>query len=664
MYGRSRQKCEIEVVEPLRPGSFCIYSKAHRHPPEACKPALEMSYLEPFGDTSATRSSIWIGDDFPLYQYASLPDEKNCVRLVELLPESNHDHIRCKIHIEVSRPFRAYEAISYCWGDPYDTGDIQCEGKILGVPRNLRDALEHFRLPDRPRILWADAICINQSDKKEQGHQVMQMGRIFKDAECVLIWLGRGTGIRAQAAFDWITCIEPIMLVEPKKLREEENHVQTIKGLPEEPWKDLNTVLWHAWFERIWVLQEVGLAERAILFCGRAMIDWKTFSRTCTWLSYQPRLLSHHGLEMNQGRLDSVYAMYTMGFKGQIVDPQESIYNVLMRAYHYKSTDPRDKVYALLGHAAFVDLSRKLSLESFVPIKYSSSPFDTFLSVATVLLKFSEPLRVLQFVYHERDVEEDAEDFISWVPQWAWEKNPVNILESPNGIPDFIRHSDPRFEVRGRQLHISGGILDSVIYSSEKFHKNPFKLRRDVTDAAHNRVVQIWNDLKGIMDGHSEQDVFQDLCDSVTAGAAIIYYNDDISLSGPQNRDSVKAELLADFLLYLSRAGAQFSNRGVLERLKTGKGDLWRLWEYGGFLRTRCIFVTAGGRLGIGSGIMKTGDLVCFFYGARFPCILRPAPEKLGYWFIGQCYISGVEKMAAMKQAELGNLKEDTFVLY
>lgn len=614
-----------------------------------------MSYLESSGNTSATRSSTLIGDDFPLYQYASLPDEKNCIRLIELLPESNHDHIRCKIHIEVSRPFRAYEAISYCWGGSYPTGDIQCGGKLLCVPQNLRDALEHFRHPDRPRILWADAICINQSDKKEQGHQVMQMGRIFKEAECVLIWLGRGTGINAKAAFDWITYLEPVISTEPTTLTNE-----LAKTVKEESWKELNKVLGHAWFERIWVLQEVGLAVRAVLFCGRALIDWKTFSKTCSWLCYEPRLLSNHGISLRQRMLNKIHVMHTMGFNCVVFHPAASIYGVLQDTYQYKSTDPRDKVYALLGHAMFVALSRELSLETFVPIEYSSSPFDTFLNMATALMKLPNPLNVLQCVFHEQNVEENVEDFVSWVPQWAWQKSPISILAAPNGIPDFIQDFYPKFEVRSRQLHICGGMLDSVIYSSEKFDTNPLMLRDFFPDASYNQVIQVWNDLKDIMDGHSEEDIFRDLCDSITAGGALMYSPNH---RGPQNPDSVKDDLLADFLLYLSRAGAQFSNKRILERLHPGTEDPWRLWLYG-YLKQRCIFVTAGGHLGIGSGIMKTGDHVCFFYGARYPSIIRRVPEKPGYWFIGQCYISGPEKMAAMKQAELGDLKEETFILY
>jgi hypothetical protein len=38
--------------------------------------------------------------------------------------------------------------------------------------------------------LWVDALSINQNDAKEKGHQIRQMGEIYKRAARVLIWLG------------------------------------------------------------------------------------------------------------------------------------------------------------------------------------------------------------------------------------------------------------------------------------------------------------------------------------------------------------------------------------------------------------------------------------------------------------------------------------------
>lgn len=72
-----------------------------------------------------------------------------------------------------------YEAISYAWGDPENTMPIFCNGRELGVTVNLIDAFVRVRHPDRPRTLWADAVCINQGSVHERSHQVSFMGRIY-----------------------------------------------------------------------------------------------------------------------------------------------------------------------------------------------------------------------------------------------------------------------------------------------------------------------------------------------------------------------------------------------------------------------------------------------------------------------------------------------------
>jgi hypothetical protein len=46
-----------------------------------------------------------------------------------------------------------------------------------------------FRDPIEVRLLWADAVCINQHDNEERGFQVRQMPLIYANAERVLVWL-------------------------------------------------------------------------------------------------------------------------------------------------------------------------------------------------------------------------------------------------------------------------------------------------------------------------------------------------------------------------------------------------------------------------------------------------------------------------------------------
>lgn len=48
------------------------------------------------------------------------------------------------------------------------------------VTYNLEVALQQLRHAERERILWVDALCINQENDLEKSEQVRPMGRIYK----------------------------------------------------------------------------------------------------------------------------------------------------------------------------------------------------------------------------------------------------------------------------------------------------------------------------------------------------------------------------------------------------------------------------------------------------------------------------------------------------
>ncbi len=69
-----------------------------------------------------------------------------------------------------------------------------CDGLRLEVTPNLRNGLRRMRYVDRSRYLWADAVCIDQTNKAELGHQVSNMRLIYHNATKVIVWLGEDEG--------------------------------------------------------------------------------------------------------------------------------------------------------------------------------------------------------------------------------------------------------------------------------------------------------------------------------------------------------------------------------------------------------------------------------------------------------------------------------------
>lgn len=129
-----------------------------------------------------------------VFSYQPLPPKT--IRVIKLRPAHRpEDPLRCTITIvslgrAVTRP---YEALSYVWGEPARQWPLECDGKELLVTRNCSDALVHLRRRFTPRMLWIDAICINQGDTDdavtERNGQVAMMGEIYLKAARVLVWL-------------------------------------------------------------------------------------------------------------------------------------------------------------------------------------------------------------------------------------------------------------------------------------------------------------------------------------------------------------------------------------------------------------------------------------------------------------------------------------------
>jgi len=130
-----------------------------------------------------------------LYSRLELSKERGSesIRLLELLPGSSGE-IAATLSCVASPRDRKYDALSYCWGQPTGTKritiTITVNGQGVPVSANLHDALTSLRLPDSSRLLWVDALCINQGDDAEKAAQVSLMGAIYRQAEIVVVFFG------------------------------------------------------------------------------------------------------------------------------------------------------------------------------------------------------------------------------------------------------------------------------------------------------------------------------------------------------------------------------------------------------------------------------------------------------------------------------------------
>ncbi|KAF2110307.1 heterokaryon incompatibility protein-domain-containing protein, partial [Lophiotrema nucula] len=112
------------------------------------------------------------------------------IRLITLQPGRGDEPLRCSLRPAPLANNTHYESLSYCWGPNKAEAVIRCDHGMLLVTRNSFAALKHLRERDRARTLWMDALCINQADTGERGHQVSLMRSIFQASGRTVVWLG------------------------------------------------------------------------------------------------------------------------------------------------------------------------------------------------------------------------------------------------------------------------------------------------------------------------------------------------------------------------------------------------------------------------------------------------------------------------------------------
>jgi hypothetical protein len=220
------------------------------------------------------------------YKYTPLPSDRKRIRLLRLLPGVlENPQVMC---VMFEAEFVAglklpqtrapdgqlrdvkYEALSWRWGDEdnshFTIMIYREDGKMYKkrVSETLGLALKYLRLP-KDRVLWIDAISINQQDKQERSYQVSMMSLVYTRARQVCVWLGEDDA-NSRKAFKFI--------------REEISHLKDFDRLctdqkNAEKWRAFLGLMQREWFSRRWVVQEIALASKASVYCGPDELEWR-----------------------------------------------------------------------------------------------------------------------------------------------------------------------------------------------------------------------------------------------------------------------------------------------------------------------------------------------------------------------------------------------------
>jgi hypothetical protein len=179
------------------------------------------------------------------YNYAALSAHQ--IRLLRLMPPPENEtteraNLQCEVFAyslhDECRSTHQYEALSYTWGGEKKPRSIFIGNQKLDVTENLHAALSRLRCRYLARIVWVDAICINQTSEEERSQQVQLMAMIYSKAYCVIVWLGE-IADDVRGALECIQCATNEELIQRSNRKTNELIVFNL--------------LQRQWFQRIWV---------------------------------------------------------------------------------------------------------------------------------------------------------------------------------------------------------------------------------------------------------------------------------------------------------------------------------------------------------------------------------------------------------------------------
>ncbi|TGO36479.1 hypothetical protein BHYA_0123g00070 [Botrytis hyacinthi] len=377
--------------------------------------------------------------------YHTLEVSKKEVRLVTLLPGDFSNVIHCTLTTVslIDEPF--YEALSYVWGNPTNRCDVDLQGVAFPVTTNLESALRYLRCRDLPRVLWIDAICINQDDIAERNSQVKYMGTIYSKSSIVLAWLGEpkmNKCLTSSFTAGWMDKLVP----EGDVIDEERDNdllfdtfEMTLKNL-EAHWESDNDdiasfsiqnlrtgagiirLFENPWWNRMWTVQEALLGKNTLLISGRRSI----FTNDLSAIFSSQLAHSKDGCNPRKSGFITTSFMKMRFIReyrdGNASSSLEGLLNVFGER---RCSDPRDKIYGLLGILATKEVN------SIHP-DYSIDIALLYGNIVVDIINEARNLDILSQLWPRKwhDTGILAGKGPSWIRDWTAERPPHVLVDT------------------------------------------------------------------------------------------------------------------------------------------------------------------------------------------------------------------------------------------
>lgn len=561
------------------------------------------------------------------FHFTSIP--RNSFRLFHLLPSAEPDAaVQCEIVItslEDKSALPPYKAISYTWANPEFVWTwISVNNGWHRIPENLRDALISLRLKDQECLMWADAICINFEDAEECNHQISLMREVFSNTWMVCVWLCNESS-RTNVALDFI-----------QRLSKYDSADIALSSNYNEDWQAVDELFSLNWFHRVWVVQEVAVARSITVYCGSRAVGWSDIEACVDLVHYARQVLENHQHlpDPKKSRLvDTIRGIYHRDELGNVLEPLLSTEELIVSTPQLKSTNPRDRIYALLPLANDKPIATDTQSTAFAGTTLTEE-------ASNISIRFD----------YQKPVAEVFTDFIRFT---ITQSGSLDIIFKPwapsdHSLPSWIctadrltwQHPFASFSLQQLAYAASGKskVQDGWSIEVDSLHVAGVvigKLQVIQESAMKDSIPFEW--FEWIL---SRNEDLKSFCHTLVAGR---------TMQGNQF-PPYYLKVLSSFMASTKFSATSFNLASLVqENLGSVQNEFWR--QVHKVTRNRALAATSDGRLGLVPAQAKPGDLICILFGCSVPVVLRQY-DTPKYTLVGECYMHGIMDGETVKSVQ------------
>lgn len=598
-----------------------------------------------------------------------------------------------------------FEAVSYCWESNIRDRDVLVDDKIIRVTSNLEAMLRELQsLPEAHSGIgfWVDGLCINQEDILEKNHQVGLMSRIYSQAFSTVVWLGPSTLSSDKAVEELVQSFGDCRVSYTEYEGDQWTlHLGSTQLFPFQCWPALVELCTRQYFKRMWIIQELALNKNMTMFmCGDRRFSRVYLQGMCksarTNAASISTALDNADLPADYrvpikhdfvwGTANDVYSLIKL--RGS----NKGLNQLLDSVRKAKATDPRDKVYGMLGL-----LPRHVA--SQLQPDYSKTKSEIFLELATSILHRCERLDELlswcafneastlpswvpdwEFTHERRHLRRFREVKAGGdcSPKWCFQSSVLGLCVGAVRLGQVNSSSSPvqsllPYKVTGESktplAHVSSiygryNSRDHLLMALERtlMHNHPKRRAGgNLTDIPwadwHTDRPHVLEGTTDIIDQWQYFDRFRQSNASLPIFG--ITFKDFFTATDVDDVGLNASDKKFDWGLLLSKKAhsSEYDNRAD-KYISPHASNLRRTVIA---LQHRRLCTTQTGFLGLAPNEIKIGDTVAIILGCNYPVLLRPFDN--GFKYVGECYIDGMMEGEAIEAANNGQYQIEDIVL-